>query len=438
MTLAPSRRLIGWLAATTGASLTLFVFPNAWPMLLAANALLVLAAIVDWSMTPGPGLLIAERTAPPRLGMLEPASIFVRVANQSRVPLRVRLRDSPPPSLTADREEMTGVVPATGERIWDYVVRPTTRGRLPWGPIFLRYRSLLGLWEIGRTVSTTDEVRVYPSVAELRRYHLLAAANRLESIGMRKVRPRGSAMEFESLRDYTFGDDLRQLDWKATARRGRLIVRQQQAERNQTIILLVDSGRLMNAREGSASKLDPAIQAALLLAHVALARNDRVGLATFSHKVHSWLAPRGHTSQNRLIAEALYDLRGDNTESDHARCLELVAAQHPKRSLLVVLTDFVDAATAKDMVEQLQHAGRRHLILFAALKDAFLARIAAQRPETPGDGFRIATAVELLQERRLVLERIRRFGAFVIDAEPDAIAPPLVNQFVNIVSRGLL
>ena len=435
---APSRRLLIWLGAATVASVGLFVFPGAWPLLLVADTLLVLAALVDWIGAPGPASLTAERIAPLRLGALEPYTIRVRIASRSRIPLRIRLRDTPPPELAAATEELSGVVSANGERIWEYAVRPTSRGCFAWGPINLRYRSLLGLWDFGLTVPAPGEVRVYPSLADLKRYHLLAAANRLESIGMRKVRPRGSALEFESLREYTFGDDLRLLDWKATARRGRLIVRQQQAERNQTVILLLDCGRLMNAREGAVTKLDHAVNAALLLAHVALARNDRVGLAVFSHKVHAWLAPRGHTSQNRLIAEALYDLRGDYTESDHGRCLEVVAAQHPKRSLLVVLTDFVDATTAADMVAQLQHAGRRHLILFAALKDAFLERLAAVSPENAGEGFRMAAAVDLLRERQAVLEKVRRFGAFVIDAEPGAIAPPLVNQFVEIVSRGLI
>src|SRR5262249_57233266 len=126
--------------------------------------------------------------------------------------------------------------------------------------------------------------------------------------------------EFESLREYAFGDDVRQLDWKATARRARLIVRNQEAERNQTVLLLLDCGRLMNATEDGVSKLDHAVNAALLLAHVALARGDRVGLCTFSSGVHAWLAPGARGGQMRLVTEARYDLRGEFTESDHARC----------------------------------------------------------------------------------------------------------------------
>src|SRR5262249_26469609 len=156
--------------------------------------------------------------------------------------------------------------------------------------------------------------KVYPSVAGLERYHLLARTNRLDALGIRKVRQRGGAWEFESLRDYAPGDDVRKIDWKATARRHKFIVRNHEAERHQTVLLLVDSGRLMNADMEGVAKLDHAVNTALLLAHVALSRGDRVGLCTFSHKVHSWSPPRGQVAQMRLLTEALYDLRGDFTE----------------------------------------------------------------------------------------------------------------------------
>jgi uncharacterized protein (DUF58 family) len=252
------------------------------------------------------------------------------------------------------------------------------------------------------------------------------------------VRLRGGHAEFESLRDYVRGDDARLIDWKATARRGRPIVQDQRPERNQTVLLLVDCGRLMNAEAAGASKLDHAVNAALLLAHVALTRGDRVGLCTFSHEVHAWLEPRAGLGHHRLITDGLFDLRGDFTETDHGRCLRLLAARHPKRALLVVLTDFVDAETAADMVAYLREAGRRHLVLFVALKDPFLERAARARVEAPRAGFRKAAAVGLLHERREVLERLRQLGAHVLDSEPDAVAPPLINQYLEVAARGLL
>jgi len=437
MTPVPSGRLLTIFAALGVVSAALLVFPGAWPVLLAANLAVLLTAAVDLAVTPRPGLLRAPRVAPERMSVLHEQRVQLRVENSSRVRLHVRVRDGVPAGFGEDPER-AGPVPAEGGARWEYVVTPRARGRFAWGPIFLRYRSLLGLWERGRVDQATGEARVYPDLSLLERYHLLARTDRLAAMGIRRVRVRGGSTEFESLREYASGDDVRQLDWKATARRARLIVRNQEAERNQTVLLLLDCGRLMNATENGVAKLDHAVNAALLLAHVALARGDRVGLCTFSGKVHAWLAPRGHLAQNRLVGETLFDLRGDYTESDHGRCLRFVASRHPKRSLLVVLTDFVDATTAAGMVAHLQLAARRHVVLFAALKDSFLERAATSNPQTEREGFRKAAAVDLLRERLEVLERIRHAGAFVVDAEPGEITPPVINRYLEVMLGGLL
>jgi uncharacterized protein (DUF58 family) len=433
----PSQRLLAAVCTLSVAALALVVFPELWPVLVGANGVLLFAALLDLLVTPRPGVLRAVRIAPPRMSVLAEHRVSVRVENRSRVRLRVRVRDTVP-AVFGNGAEQSGSVEPLGESRWEYTVTPRARGRFEWGPIFLRYRSLLGFWERTRREDAAGDVRVYPNLHLLERYHLLARSDRLAALGIRRVRHRGGSTEFESLRDYVSGDDVRRLDWKATARRSRLIVRNQEAERNQTVLLMVDCGRLMNATEDGVAKLDHAVNAALLLAHVALARGDRVGLCTFSSKVHSWLVPRGNLAQNRLVADALYDLRGDYSESDHGRCLKFVAARHPKRSLLVVLTDFVDATTAADMVAHLELAARRHVVLFAALKDAFLDRAAGAAADTEFAAFKKAAALDLLHDRREVLERIRHAGGFVVDAEPGEITPPIINRYLEVMFGGLL
>jgi uncharacterized protein (DUF58 family) len=438
MTLLPSPRLLRWFAAVTAAALLLLVWPGAWRLLLTADLILLGVVLLDALLTPRPRALEVQRLAPDRTSVLQECVVGLRLRNRAPVALYVRLRDSVPDSFILPRAELADWVPARGEARWEYPVRPRTRGRFTWGTIHLRYRSLLGFWERAKQIPASAPIDVYPNVTAVERYHLLARANRLETLGIRPVKVRGGSAEFESLRDYVNGDDVRLLDWKATARRAKLIVRNEQAEKNQTVLLLLDCGRLMNAEVDGVAKLDHAVNTVLLLSHVALARGDRVGLCTFSHKVHEWVAPRGSVSQNRLITETLYDLRGDFTESDHGRALQFVAARHPKRSLLVVLTDFVDATTAADMIAHLQLAARRHLVLFTALKDPFLERAARGDPRVPLEGFRKAAAVDLLRERREVLERIRQMGGFVIDAEPSGVTPPLINRYLEITFRGLL
>lgn len=434
----PSRRLLWWAAGLGAGSLAILAVPGLTLILLAADLALVGVVLLDWLLTPGPRALVITRSAPARASLLGTHAIEVQTVNHSGTRLAVRVRDDVPPPLMPDLEELAGEIPARGRTTLRYTIHPSTRGRFSFGRFHARYRSVLGLWERSLIVPAEQEIRVYPAVEEVERYHLLAKTDRLAVLGIRRVRVRGASWEFESLRDFANGDDTRLMDWKATARRSRLIVRNQQAERNQTVILLVDCGRLMTAEEKSISKLDRAVNAALLLSHVGLSRGDRVGLCTFSGKIHAWIAPRPQVGQMRLLTEALYDLRADFSESDHARCLRQVALRHNKRALLVVLTDFVDAVTAADMVAAVRHAARRHLVLFVALRDPFLERAAHAEAKDDEAGFRKATALSLLRERQEVLESLRRSGVQVGDVDPAEVTPNLVNKYLEITFRGLL
>jgi uncharacterized protein (DUF58 family) len=438
MSTVASSRLVRWAVAGALASPLILVIPEAAVALLVFNLLLAGAAVLDWLLTPRPALLDAVRLAPERMSVLGDHAVGLLVRNRSPAALRVRVRDTLPAEFQTATEVVEGKVPARSEARWEYSVTPTARGRFTWGQLHLEYRSVLGLWLRRRVVPAPGQARVYPNLTALHRYHILARANRLETMGIRKERLRRGAWEFESLREYVSGDDVRQIDWKATARRSKLIFRNHEAERNQTVILLVDCGRLMQAEVAGGAKLDHAVNTALVLAHVALSRGDRVGLCTFSHKVHAWVAPRAHVAQIRLLTEALYDLRGDFTETDHGRCLRLLASRHSKRALLVVLTDFVDSQTASGMIVHLHLAARRHLVLFAAMRDTFLDSAARVHPESTLEAFRKASAIELLRDRRQVLEQLRRMGAHVLDADPANITPPLINGYLQIATRGLL
>jgi uncharacterized protein (DUF58 family) len=436
--LLPSRRLLILGFVLSACSVAVLAEPAALLVLLVCDVALIAFAVFDGLLMPRPKALDVLRLAPERLSVLSEEPVTLLIRNSSRLPLYVRLRDGIPDTFRADREEISGTVPAEDETYQEYRVVPAKRGRFVWRPLFLRYRSPFGLWQRQKRIEMATEVRVYPSLASLYRYHLLARTNRLETLGIRRVRQRGSAWEFESLRDYALGDDTRLIDWKASARRRRLIVRNQEAERNQTVLLLIDCGRLMNAEVDGVAKLDHAVNTALVLSHVALTRGDRVGLCAFSNRVHTWVAPRPHRAQMRLLTEALYDLQGNFTETDHGRCLRQLALRHRKRALLIVLTDFVDADTASDMIAHLLRAARRHLVLFAALKDPFLDRAARSHPATSFEGFRKTAAMELLHERREVLERLRQFGAHVLDMEPGGITPPVINRYLEITLRGQL
>ncbi|MFT3883673.1 MAG: DUF58 domain-containing protein [Gemmatales bacterium] len=260
---------------------------------MSANLLLLFLVFLDWLITPGPGNIVIERQVAERLSLLNQHPVKIVIRNHSRANLTLHWRDTVPLSFELEAATMSdgsGMAEGGSSLLGHYTVKPLKRGQYFFQDVHVRYRSLLGFWERAVISPLKAEVRVYPSVVDVRRYHLLARANRLDLLGLRQLRIKGTA-EFESLREYKRGDDVRLLDWKATARRSKLIVRNQQAERNQTILVLLDSGRLMNAEEKNVSKLDLAINATLLLTHVALSRGDRIGLCAFSHRAHTWVAP---------------------------------------------------------------------------------------------------------------------------------------------------
>lgn len=438
MTVIVSSRLLYLAAAVVASSLVLLIFPSAALLPLVAGVLLAGASLFDFVLTPRPKVLEVTRLAPDRFAVQADHEIAVRIRNRSPLSLLVRLRDAVPLSFRCEPEEASVVVPAEAEARATYTVRPLVRGKFSWGDLSIAFRSVLGLWEMRTVIACSFDARVYPNLGALQRHHLLAQANRLESIGAHRIRRPGGQWEFEALRDYADGDDLRKIDWKATARRSRLIVRNMQAERNQTILLLIDCGRLMTAEIDGVSKLDHAVNAALILGHIALSRGDRVGLCAFSHKAHRWVPPRGHLAQHRLLTEAVFDVNGDFTETSYSRSLSYVRARHSKRALLVVFTDFVDSQTASDMLAHMQLAARHHLILFVAFNDPFLRSAARSQPATPREGFRKVAAMELLHERQEVLETLRQMGAHVIDTAPSAVIAPLVNRYLEIAFRALL
>lgn len=434
----PTTRLVtgGLIAASL--PFVALAFPFLWAVVIIIDVVLVLTALIDLWITPGSDQIEAHRELPDRFSLLSEEPLRVHVRNRAGVTLWARIRDGRPATFQARQEEWAGELPPGKDVVWEYEARPTRRGLQIWGDIHIRYRSPLGLWEwsIRRGAKATSAV--YPSAASVQRYHLLAKMNRLDILGIRMQKLQGGNAEFESLRDYTRGDDVRMIDWKASARRAKLIVQNQRVERSQTVIILVDCGRLMNAEIAGVSKLDHAVNTTLLLGHVALHRGDRVGVCAFSHKVHRWMVPRSDPGHNRLISEFLYDLSGDFTETDHGRCLRWLSLEYPKRSLVVVLTDFVDAATAQDMVANLRQLSRRHMVLFAAMKDPFLEAAAMSRVETTRAAFRKAAAVELVRERVVVLEQLRRMGIHALDVEPGKVTPPVINEYLQIAARGLV
>jgi uncharacterized protein (DUF58 family) len=315
-------------------------------------------------------------------------------------------------------------------------VRADRRGDAEYRDVHVRVLGRLGLAWRQRRIERSDPLRVLPGVLEVRRYRLLGLHNRLREAGFRPVRQRGEGGSFESLREYARGDDPRIIDWKATAHRSKLIVRQYEAERRQNVMLLVDAGRMMTEKVGERERLDYALTAALLLADVAALHGDLVGLMVFADRVQQYIPPS--RSSNSTLAEALGAVHARIAEPNYPAAFTYLAKQLRRRSLLVAFTDIIDAQASSALVAHLGKAASRHLPIVVAIRNPDLEATAQLDATTETEVYRRTAAEELMQARSAALLQMQRSGVLVADSKPTDAVPNVVNRYLDVKRRGLL
>ncbi len=308
---------------------------------LALLYLAVVAGVVisDLLITPGPGQIEVERVNDGKLSLGAENLVTVLIANASPRALRFTMRDEYPDEFPCDAPMIGGELPAYEVFSARYHLRPLRRGDYAFGDVVLRYRGLLGTFVRQARYPAAAPVQVYPNVLELRKYDLLARRGLLYEQGLRPARVYGQGGEFARLREYGPDDEFRQINWKATARRGKPITTEVETERSQHVICLIDTGRLMAPPLGEIAKLDYVINTALLLGYVAALKGDHVGLLTFADEVRAFLAPRRGKAQFQRMIEALYNVHAEAVEADHAAALSYLQRKVRRRSLVVLFTD---------------------------------------------------------------------------------------------------
>jgi len=315
---------------------------------------------------------------------------------------------------------------------------PRRRGRAAVPALWLRYAGPLGLVAKIVRVPLDASVPVETDLAPVRSAALRFASSPDFRSGQKTELYPGDGSEFDSLRDYAPGLDRRAIDWKASARHRRLKAREYRAERNHAVVLAIDAGRLMCEPLGGVPRLDRAISAALELAFVAQKTGDRVGLYSFDERPRAFSAPEAGMAAFRRVRRLAADVEYTTAETNYALALTALSAKLPRRSLVVVFTEFVDTVSAEIMIERLGGMARRHLVLFVALRDPEIAEIADAAIAAETDLHRAIVAQDLARERRLVLERLRRAGVLVVDARAETVSTRLVNRYLDVRRRELV
>jgi uncharacterized protein (DUF58 family) len=414
-----------------------------WPVwrwvTLGYDVALILAAIVDARLSRWPAGVRVEREFEGRFAVGAETEVRVQVLNHTPRVMTVRVKDEYPPEmrLSGLREALIRVEAQTSAALI-YGLTPPKRGRFEFGQTAVRYLSRLGLVWVEKRVGEREAVKVYPNIRRAREAELKALGARSLVAAHRKTSWRGEGREFESLRDYVRGDELRHVSWTATARRGKLVTRQYQIERDQTILIALDAGRLMTARIEQETKLDSAVHATLALMSAAARGGDNAGIVVFGRRIKAYLPPKRGGEHMDAALEALYAVEPEMIEPSYARAFEFIAANCKRRALVVVLTDLVDEEGSRELLTSLKLLRPRHLPLVVTIGDRDLKGVVREIPASLPDLFTQSVAEEIIYQREAALRLVESQGGLALDVTAAALAPALLEKYLQVKERGLL
>lgn len=414
--------------------------------MLAWDALVLLAAILDGLRLPFAQQITIERSWSNAPALDSETEIQLAVDHGAETILECHLVDDLPDALVAaPATHFLRAFPRVRATL-RYKLEPRDRGDVKAGAVYIRYASPLGLVERWAMAPLEQAVRVYPALRQGEDQEIFLARGRQIDLQLRRARERGLGRDFESLREYLEGDDLRDVCWTATARRGQLITRRYQTERSQAVWIVLDAGRLLRGRilDGNErerrghSKLDYACSTAVALAQLALFSGDRVGLLVYGQNVQQRVLPgRGH-AHLRQIVEALAQARAELSEADHLRATATLNRWQPRRALILWITDLAETAMRPEVIDGAMQLLRRHVLLFVAMAQPDVVAIANARPKNVEEMFRASAAQELTTRRELLLARLRDQGALTLDLDPAQLTSAVLNQYLRVKERAMV
>lgn len=438
----------------------LWLIPGFWDSRLAYAMLIwdgvvLVAALLDGVRLPRAEALTVSRAWANAPALDSETEIELTVENGGGVIVECRLEDDLPQALVAEpREHQVTAFPRVSAQV-RYRIEPQERGDWDAKAVYVRYRSPLGLADRWARAPLLQRVRVYPALRMGEEQQIFLARSRQIDLQLRQARQRGLGRDFESLREYREGDDLRDICWTATARRGTPITRQYQTERSQPVWIVLDCGRLMRSRvaafaPGRAAlpastpgtrvhaKLDFACTTAVSLAQLALFSGDRVGLLAYGQGIQQRIQPGRGGAHLRQVIEALAQVRAEGSEADHLRATATLNRLQPRRSLILWITDLAESAMRPEVIDGAVQLLRRHVLLFVAMAQPEVEVIAGSPPKTVEQMFRAAAAQEMAGRREVLLAQLHEQGALTMDLNPEALTSTVLNQYLTVKERAMV
>ena len=406
---------------------------------LAYDLALIAVAVFDAWNSKLPAKVDIERHFGGRFAVGAETEVRIEITNHTPRDIRLIVKDEYPPQmkLAGAREANLNIEAQTSTALV-YGLTPPKRGRFEFGLIAVRYLSRWRLTWRQERIGQPVAVKVYPNMRRAREAELKALGARSFVAARRKSQWRGEGRDFESLRDYVRGDEMRHISWTATARRGKLVTRQYQMERDQTILIALDAGRLMTARIENETKLDSAVHAALALMSAAARAGDNAGLLVFGRRIKAYLPPKRGAEHLDAALEALYAIEPEMIEPSYSRAFEFVSANSRRRSLVVVLTDLVDEEGSRELLSSLKLLRPRHLPLVVTIADRDLKAVVRESPKNENEMFTQSVAEEIMHLREAALRLVESQGGLALDVTAAVLAPKLLETYLRVKERGML
>ena len=415
-------------------------FPVLRYAVLIYDVALISLAFVDYFISRKlPAELTISREFEKRFAIGDETNVKIHIENASPRDFRLKIKDEFPPELKlSETREAAFKIAAQTAADFTYGLTPPRRGKYQFGTTAVRFLSKIGLVWCQADLGAGESVKVYPNMRRAREMALKALGAISFQAVQRKAVMRGEGRDFESMRDYVRGDELRHISWTATARRSKLTTRQYQIERDQTILIALDGGRLMTGRIGDETKFDTAIHASLALMAAASRGGDNCGLMVFGRKVKKYLPPQKGIAHIDGVLEALHDLEPELIEPSYSRAFQFISAHSKKRSFVVILTDLVDKESSKELITSLKLLRPRHLPLVVTIGDRDLNQTVSEKPKEIKEVFTQSAAEEIIHQRESALRLVETLGGLALDVTTNSLAPRLLETYLKVKERGLL
>ncbi|WP_415191221.1 DUF58 domain-containing protein [Psychroserpens sp.] len=416
-----------------------FIFPRGFAIVKLLVLLLVTLTVLDTIILFAAKIGVkGQRVLPEKFSNGDENSVNLVINNYYTFNVNVTIIDEIPEQFQVRDFSILRRLEASSTQEIQYKLRPVERGEYHFGALNIYVTSVFGL--ISRRFISEDNAMVptYPSFMQLRKYDLMAISNNLHQYGIKKIRKIGHTMEFEQIKDYVLGDDLRTINWKATAKRNQLMVNQFQDEKSQPVYSIIDKGRVMKMPFDGLTLLDYAINASLVISNVALKKQDKAGVLAFSKKVENIVVAERRTSQMNLILETLYNVSTDFYESDYSRLYADVKRNINQRSLMLLYTNFETLDSLHRQLPYLKGIAKSHLLVVIFFKNTELNTIITEKAETVQQAYDKVIAEKFVFEKRLIVNELQKYGIQSILTSPQDLTIDTINKYLEIKARGLL